>query len=71
MVWFFLRDMKDERGIGNKNDDCFVHNVTYVLFVPYVIYTQATLKFMELNTQSQQCEAVVQGRSLPPIPASV
>ncbi|MDR1477670.1 MAG: hypothetical protein LBJ00_01880 [Planctomycetaceae bacterium] len=27
-------------------------------------YTQATLKFMELNTQAQQREAVVQGRSL-------
>ncbi|MDR1479215.1 MAG: hypothetical protein LBJ00_09760 [Planctomycetaceae bacterium] len=26
---------------------------------------------MELNTQAQQREAVVQGRSLPPIPASV
>ncbi|MDR1480046.1 MAG: hypothetical protein LBJ00_14010 [Planctomycetaceae bacterium] len=35
------------------------------------IYTQATLKFMELNTQAQHREAVVQGRSLPPIPASV
>ncbi|MDR1480274.1 MAG: AMP-binding protein [Planctomycetaceae bacterium] len=34
-------------------------------------YTQAALKFMELNTQPQQREAVVQGRSLPPIPASV
>ncbi|MDR1478104.1 MAG: hypothetical protein LBJ00_04100 [Planctomycetaceae bacterium] len=36
-----------------------------------VKYTQAALKFMELNTQAQQREAVVQGRSLPPIPASV
>ncbi|MDR1478933.1 MAG: ferrochelatase [Planctomycetaceae bacterium] len=35
------------------------------------VYTQATLKFPKLNTQAQQCEAVVQGRSLPPIPASV
>ncbi|MDR1478763.1 MAG: hypothetical protein LBJ00_07450, partial [Planctomycetaceae bacterium] len=34
-------------------------------------YTQATLKFVELNTQSQQREAVAQGRSLPPIPATV
>jgi hypothetical protein len=34
-------------------------------------YTQATLKFMELNTEAQQHEAIVQGRSLPPIPASV
>jgi hypothetical protein len=29
-------------------------------------YTQATLKFMELNTQTQQCGAVVKGRSLSP-----
>ncbi|MDR1477908.1 MAG: hypothetical protein LBJ00_03095 [Planctomycetaceae bacterium] len=29
-------------------------------------YTQATLKFMELKTQAQQREAVVQGRSLSP-----
>ncbi|MDR1479123.1 MAG: hypothetical protein LBJ00_09285 [Planctomycetaceae bacterium] len=28
------------------------------------LYTQATLKFTELNTQAQQREAVVQGRSL-------
>ncbi|MDR1480620.1 MAG: hypothetical protein LBJ00_16960 [Planctomycetaceae bacterium] len=35
------------------------------------IYTQATLKFMELNTQAQQREAVVHGRSLPPILAAV
>ncbi|MDR1478895.1 MAG: 3-phosphoshikimate 1-carboxyvinyltransferase [Planctomycetaceae bacterium] len=34
-------------------------------------YTQAVLKFPKLNTQAQQREAVVQGRSLPPIPASV
>ncbi|MDR1478382.1 MAG: hypothetical protein LBJ00_05515 [Planctomycetaceae bacterium] len=34
-------------------------------------YTQTTLKFLKLNTQAQQHEAVVQGRSLPPIPASV
>ncbi|MDR1478811.1 MAG: 50S ribosome-binding GTPase [Planctomycetaceae bacterium] len=34
-------------------------------------YTQAVLKFPQLNTQAQQREAVVQGRSLPPIPASV
>jgi hypothetical protein len=33
--------------------------------------TQATLKFMELNTQAQQREVVVQGRSLLPIPALV
>ncbi|MDR1478054.1 MAG: hypothetical protein LBJ00_03845 [Planctomycetaceae bacterium] len=33
--------------------------------------TQAVLKFLKLNTQAQQREAVVQGRSLPPIPASV
>ncbi|MDR1480385.1 MAG: hypothetical protein LBJ00_15725 [Planctomycetaceae bacterium] len=31
-----------------------------------VVYTQATLKFTELNTQAQQREAVVQGRSLSP-----
>ncbi|MDR1479402.1 MAG: hypothetical protein LBJ00_10730 [Planctomycetaceae bacterium] len=28
--------------------------------------TEATLKFLKLITQAQQCEAVVQGRSLPP-----
>ncbi|MDR1289582.1 MAG: hypothetical protein LBK06_00125 [Planctomycetaceae bacterium] len=32
---------------------------------------QAVLKFSKLNTAAQQREAVVQGRSLPPIPASV
>ncbi|MDR1479560.1 MAG: hypothetical protein LBJ00_11530 [Planctomycetaceae bacterium] len=31
-----------------------------------VFYTQATIKFIELNTQAQQREAVVQGRSLSP-----
>jgi hypothetical protein len=30
------------------------------------IYTEATLKFLKLNTQAQQREAVVQGRSLSP-----
>jgi hypothetical protein len=35
------------------------------------IYTQATLKFLNLNTEAQQREAVVQWRSLPPIPALV
>jgi hypothetical protein len=34
-------------------------------------YAQAILKFTKLNTAAQQREAVVQGRSLPPIPASV
>ncbi|MDR1478813.1 MAG: hypothetical protein LBJ00_07715 [Planctomycetaceae bacterium] len=29
-------------------------------------YTQAVLKFPKLNTQAQQREAVVQGRSLSP-----
>ncbi|MDR1478937.1 MAG: hypothetical protein LBJ00_08340 [Planctomycetaceae bacterium] len=29
------------------------------------------MKFPKLNTQAQQREAVVQGRCLPPIPASV
>ncbi|MDR1478271.1 MAG: hypothetical protein LBJ00_04950 [Planctomycetaceae bacterium] len=29
-------------------------------------YTQATLKFMERNSQAQQREAVVPGRSLSP-----
>ncbi|MDR1477721.1 MAG: hypothetical protein LBJ00_02135 [Planctomycetaceae bacterium] len=29
-------------------------------------YTEATLKFLKLNTQAQQREAVVQGRSLLP-----
>ncbi|MDR1480215.1 MAG: hypothetical protein LBJ00_14865 [Planctomycetaceae bacterium] len=31
-----------------------------------LLYTQATLKFLKLNTQAQQREAVVQGRSLSP-----
>ncbi|MDR1478372.1 MAG: hypothetical protein LBJ00_05465 [Planctomycetaceae bacterium] len=30
------------------------------------LYTEATLKFLKLNTQAQQREAVVQGRSLSP-----
>ncbi|MDR1479477.1 MAG: hypothetical protein LBJ00_11115 [Planctomycetaceae bacterium] len=34
-------------------------------------YTQAVLKFLKLNTEAQQREAVTQGRSLPPIPAPV
>ncbi|MDR1478215.1 MAG: hypothetical protein LBJ00_04670 [Planctomycetaceae bacterium] len=29
-------------------------------------YTEATLKFLKLNTQTQQREAVAQGRSLSP-----
>ncbi|MDR1478185.1 MAG: hypothetical protein LBJ00_04520 [Planctomycetaceae bacterium] len=29
-------------------------------------YTQVVLKFLKLNTQAQQREAVTQGRSLPP-----
>ncbi|MDR1479979.1 MAG: hypothetical protein LBJ00_13675 [Planctomycetaceae bacterium] len=36
-----------------------------------IVYAEATLKFLKLNTQAQQREAVVQGRSLPPISASV
>ncbi|MDR1479213.1 MAG: hypothetical protein LBJ00_09750 [Planctomycetaceae bacterium] len=34
-------------------------------------YTQAVLKFLKRNTQASHREAAVQGRSLPPIPASV
>ncbi|MDR1477525.1 MAG: hypothetical protein LBJ00_01125 [Planctomycetaceae bacterium] len=34
-------------------------------------YIQVTLKFMWLNTQLQQREAVVCGQSLPPVPVSV
>ncbi|MDR1480457.1 MAG: hypothetical protein LBJ00_16100 [Planctomycetaceae bacterium] len=30
------------------------------------VYTEATLKFLKLNAQAQQREAVVQGRSLSP-----
>ncbi|MDR1478349.1 MAG: hypothetical protein LBJ00_05350 [Planctomycetaceae bacterium] len=30
------------------------------------LYTEATLKFLKRNTQAQQREAVVQGRSLSP-----
>ncbi|MDR1478996.1 MAG: hypothetical protein LBJ00_08640 [Planctomycetaceae bacterium] len=30
------------------------------------IYTKATLKFLKLNTETQQREVVVQGRSLSP-----
>ncbi|MDR1480742.1 MAG: hypothetical protein LBJ00_17595 [Planctomycetaceae bacterium] len=30
------------------------------------LYNQAVLKFLKLNTQTQQREAVVQGRSLSP-----
>ncbi|MDR1477342.1 MAG: hypothetical protein LBJ00_00190 [Planctomycetaceae bacterium] len=32
----------------------------------HIIYTEATLKFLKLNPQAQQREAVVQGRSLSP-----
>jgi hypothetical protein len=35
------------------------------------LYAEAVLKFTKLNTVAQQREAVVQGRSLPPIPAPV
>ncbi|MDR1479559.1 MAG: hypothetical protein LBJ00_11525 [Planctomycetaceae bacterium] len=36
-------------------------------FIAYRLrYTEATLKFLKLNTQAQQREAVVQGRSLSP-----
>ncbi|MDR1480287.1 MAG: hypothetical protein LBJ00_15235 [Planctomycetaceae bacterium] len=31
-----------------------------------IVYTQAVLKFLKLDTQAQQREAVVQGRSLSP-----
>ncbi|MDR1480468.1 MAG: hypothetical protein LBJ00_16165 [Planctomycetaceae bacterium] len=34
-------------------------------------YTQAVLKFPKLDTQSRHREAVVRGRSLPLVPASV
>ncbi|MDR1142254.1 MAG: hypothetical protein LBL62_11215 [Planctomycetaceae bacterium] len=34
-------------------------------------YTVAVLKFTQLNTQTQQHEAVIQGRSQPLIPATV
>jgi hypothetical protein len=37
----------------------------------FFIYNQAVLKFLKLDTQTQQREAVVQGRSLSPIPVSV
>jgi hypothetical protein len=36
-----------------------------------LLYTKALLKFMSLNTQAQQRGAVIQGRSLLPIPATV
>ncbi|MDR1479603.1 MAG: hypothetical protein LBJ00_11750 [Planctomycetaceae bacterium] len=35
------------------------------------VFTQTTLKFMELNTESQQRDAIVQGRSILNTPASV
>jgi hypothetical protein len=34
-------------------------------------YTQAVLKFTKLITEAQQRDAITQGRSLPPIPATV
>ncbi|MDR1477702.1 MAG: hypothetical protein LBJ00_02040 [Planctomycetaceae bacterium] len=37
----------------------------------YSSYTDATLKFLKLNTQAQQREAVVLERSLPLLPAPV
>ncbi|MDR1479343.1 MAG: hypothetical protein LBJ00_10420 [Planctomycetaceae bacterium] len=45
--------------------ECTPKNIC-VLLVLKARYTQATLKFTELNTQAQQREAVVQGRSLSP-----
>ncbi|MDR1478186.1 MAG: hypothetical protein LBJ00_04525 [Planctomycetaceae bacterium] len=38
---------------------------------PALKYTQAVLKFSKLDTQAQQREAVVQGRNLSSIPATV
>ncbi|MDR1477914.1 MAG: hypothetical protein LBJ00_03125 [Planctomycetaceae bacterium] len=35
-------------------------------FWDHLFYTKAVLKFPKLNTQAQQREAVVQGRSLSP-----
>ncbi|MDR1479655.1 MAG: hypothetical protein LBJ00_12015 [Planctomycetaceae bacterium] len=34
-------------------------------------FAEATLNFLKLNPQAQQREAVVQGRSLSPIPATI
>ncbi|MDR1477688.1 MAG: hypothetical protein LBJ00_01970 [Planctomycetaceae bacterium] len=35
------------------------------------VYAQAVLKFLKLDTQTQQCEVVVRGRSLASILASL
>ncbi|MDR1479274.1 MAG: hypothetical protein LBJ00_10060 [Planctomycetaceae bacterium] len=45
--------------------------VLIFLFCVCTLYIQVVLKFPKLDTQSQQREAVVQGRSLPPLLASI
>ncbi|MDR1478662.1 MAG: hypothetical protein LBJ00_06940 [Planctomycetaceae bacterium] len=45
---------------------CFLFRPLRVLLSCLSCYTKATLKFPKLNTQAQQREAVVQGRSLSP-----
>ncbi|MDR1478934.1 MAG: hypothetical protein LBJ00_08325 [Planctomycetaceae bacterium] len=50
-----------------KNNDRHAVFFRYNLVViGEVWYTEATLKFLKLNTQAQQREAVVQGRSPSP-----
>ncbi|MDR1290671.1 MAG: nucleotidyltransferase substrate binding protein [Planctomycetaceae bacterium] len=49
----------------------FTHELAWNVLKDYLEYAEAVLKFEELNTAAQQRGAVVQGRSLPPIPASV
>jgi hypothetical protein len=49
---------------------CFFRAFSRSLIKMY-FYAEAVLKFPKLNTAAQQREAVAQGRSLPPIPASV
>ncbi|MDR1479202.1 MAG: hypothetical protein LBJ00_09690 [Planctomycetaceae bacterium] len=50
-------------GLIIECDDAMIFAV-YIL--PKLVYTEATLKFLKLNTQAQRREAVAQGRSLSP-----
>ncbi|MDR1479441.1 MAG: hypothetical protein LBJ00_10935 [Planctomycetaceae bacterium] len=60
-----IGDTRDKRPFAQhyqKN----TQNVGATLAVTQLRYTQAVLKFPKLNTQAQQREVVVQGRSLSP-----
>ncbi|MDR1291665.1 MAG: AAA family ATPase [Planctomycetaceae bacterium] len=79
LVYFPVNRMIDDVPIdawSNRNfrpEDAFVDAMsTKTNFKEFFEwYAEAVLKSVKLNTAAQQREAVVQGRSLPPIPASV